>query len=138
MFELTSYEPITERVASEAERMDFLPARLGNATHLFESHLFSWAEQTAENYNGGFWDFVELSNGGFYCRPADHKIYHCKNIAGETADVENDVIGLFATCAALADISWHVADDRILQNYEAVRAFIALHRECRTLWRLMD
>ncbi|HFC7422706.1 TPA: antirestriction protein [Neisseria meningitidis] len=134
MSELT----ITERVASETERMDFLPSRLGNATHLFESRLFSWAEQTAKNYDGGYWDFVELSNGGFYCRPEDDKIYHCENIAGKTADVKNDVIGLFATCAALADISWHVKDDRILQYYEAVRAFIALHPEHRTLWRLMD
>ena len=129
---------ITERVASETERMDFLPSRLGNATHLFESHLFSWAEQTAKNYDGGYFDFVELGNCSFYWAPSDYKIYDCENIAGKTADVKNDVIGLFATCAALADISWHVTDDRILQNYEAVRAFIALHPEHRTLWRLMD
>ncbi len=128
---------ITERVVSGTERMNFLPSRLGDATYWFEAHLYSCMEDTIEDYKGGYWEFVELSNGGFYCRPADDKIYRCENIAGETADAKNDVIGLFVTCAALAEVFWRSKDDRIYQNYKAIREFIDIHPEHRTLWRLM-
>ena len=59
---------ITERVISDREKMNFLPKKVGSGFWAFENILYQITADLSQDYTGGMWDFVELSNGGFYCR----------------------------------------------------------------------
>ena len=129
---------ITERVISDREKMNFLPKKVGSGFWAFENILYQITANLSQDYTGGMWEFVELSNGGFYCRPDDDSLFHCVNMAGESADLKNDAVGIFATTAALAELSWRFNDERILKNYDLLQQYIEEHAERQTLRRLMD
>ena len=38
-----------------------------------EALVFGWLDALSEDYNGGFWNFYTLTNGGFYMAPAGDK-----------------------------------------------------------------
>ena len=50
------------------ERLNFLPSMAEKYLH-FENLLYHFAEQVIEGYNGGYWEFVGLSNGGQFVFP---------------------------------------------------------------------
>ena len=59
-------------------------------------------------------------------------------MAGESADLKNDSVGIFATTAALAELSWRFNDERILKNYDLLQQYVEEHAERKTLRRMMD
>jgi hypothetical protein len=62
---------IINTIVPESERMNIVDGLYGMAYMLkLEPAVFSIAEALAEEYTGGYWDFYDLSNGGFYMAPA--------------------------------------------------------------------
>jgi hypothetical protein len=51
--------------------MDFLPKHFGaRAMIKFEMSVYDWMGSLCPTYRGGFWNYVELSNGGAFMYPA--------------------------------------------------------------------
>ena len=50
-------------------RMQFLPRFLGHDMRAGEALVYDWMQALAPDYGGGYWEFYELSNGGFYMAP---------------------------------------------------------------------
>ena len=65
---------ITASLVEEANRSDFedqMDEMLGSAgaTFIFRCALFLWMTKlTSGQYKGGYWEYLKLSNGGFYLR----------------------------------------------------------------------
>jgi hypothetical protein len=67
---------IAARLVPDPERMGFLPKHFGSRRYLQgENAVYDWMRRLCPDYTGGFWDFVELSNGGFYMRPSKDSTY---------------------------------------------------------------
>jgi hypothetical protein len=61
---------ISNTIVPESDRMTIVDGLFGLAYVLrLEPAVFSIAEALAEEYTGGFWEFHELSNGGFFMAP---------------------------------------------------------------------
>lgn len=61
---------ITARQVPESQRLDVADRHFGIRFPLqFEPMVYRFAEQLAESYTGGYWQFYSLSNGGFYMAP---------------------------------------------------------------------
>ncbi|EOL5895096.1 antirestriction protein [Providencia stuartii] len=56
-------------VKNAQARLTFLPSKLGRYCIAFENAIYNWMTRNAVAYNGGYWDFYKLSNGGFYLQP---------------------------------------------------------------------
>ena len=57
-------------IVPQSERMSVVDGLFGMAYMLkLEPAVFSIAEALAESYTGGYWEFHDLSNGGFYMAP---------------------------------------------------------------------
>ncbi|MDB9569410.1 antirestriction protein, partial [Providencia rettgeri] len=56
-------------VKNAQARLTFLPSKLGRYCIAFENAIYNWMTRNAVAYNGGYWDFYTLSNGGFYLQP---------------------------------------------------------------------
>ena len=53
-------------VLDEERRLEFLPKYVGDRFIIFENYVYSVMDRSSVDYNGGFWKFFELSNGGFH------------------------------------------------------------------------
>jgi hypothetical protein len=54
---------------SEDARIGTLPRHFGRYMMTVEQRIFDQMRELSPDYNGGLWDFFELSNGGFYMAP---------------------------------------------------------------------
>jgi hypothetical protein len=62
-------EPIASRLFPAHERGDILPRFTGPAFLAFENLVYTLMSRACKDYQGGLWQFHELSNGGFYMAP---------------------------------------------------------------------
>lgn len=120
------------------ERMRFLPRVFGRRFMQGEATIFTWMRRLCADYNGGYWDFVDLSNGGFYLRLVTDKplkLYVEGNgFDGEfSADAASIVVCMFAINELMFDGA-HELDDA----YYALRDYAIQHPECRSILRAID
>ena len=67
-------EILTATKVADEDRMNFWLRYVGMAKMLaFERHVYCWMRRLCPHYDGGYWEFYDLSNGGFYIAPAGEK-----------------------------------------------------------------
>ncbi len=111
---------ISSHLVPEAERMDTVDKLFGIKYVLkLEPTVFQFAEQLAENYDYGYWQFYTLSNGGFYMALRSDTIYNvsCDNgFEGQmTADALGLVACLYAYSCQVAFNTFHVTASKSFQ-----------------------
>lgn len=129
---------ITCSVVPGDERLKFLPRVFGRRYIQGETAVFTWMRRLCRNYNGGFWDFVDLSNGGFYLRlvrdePLAISVSTNDYAGAMSADAASIVVSLFAINELLFDGA-HELDDA----YYALRDYALQHAECREILKAID
>jgi hypothetical protein len=129
---------ITCAVVPGDERLKFLPRVFGRRYIQGETAVFTWMRRLCRNYNGGFWDFVDLSNGGFYLRlvrdePLAISVSTNDYAGAMSADAASIVVSLFAINELLFDGA-HELDDA----YYALRDYAMQHAECREIMKAID
>ena len=131
---------ITAQLVEESARMDFLPTVFGpRLMMLGEGQVYAWMRKLSDDYKGGFWNFYNLSNGGFYMAPAGLKTLHvvCEGnfFAG---DLSADAAGIVATLFALCYISNSTSDDSIIERYHLLIEYAGQHEEASKIFRAID
>lgn len=129
---------ITCSVVPGDERLKFLPRVFGRRYMQGESAVFTWMRCLNSSYNGGFWDFVDLSNGGFYLRlvgdqPVAISVETNGYMGAMSPDAASIVVSLFAINELLFDGA-HELDDA----YYALRDYALQHAECREILKAID
>ena len=71
-----------------------------------EPVIYGITERMANEYNGGYWDFYLLSNGGFYMAPSTDAVFHvtCDNMF--EGDLSADALGITACLYAYSHLSF--------------------------------
>lgn len=68
--ELVRPNAVTRTIVPDRKRLDFLPILMGTIHWLrFEHQTYSIMRMLCPDYNGGYWQYAELSNGGGYMFP---------------------------------------------------------------------
>ena len=67
-----------------------------------EPVVYGITERMAEDYDGGYWDFFTLSNGGFYMAPSNDQVFYvaCDNMF--EGELSADALGITAACTPTA------------------------------------
>jgi Antirestriction protein len=60
---------VTASKVSDRDRLRTLPRLFPNIYLIVETRIYDFAAALIDGYNGGYWEFVTLSNGGFYMMP---------------------------------------------------------------------
>jgi hypothetical protein len=129
---------ITARVVADKDRLKFLPRYFGNLMMQVENSVYDWLIQLSQDYRGGLWDFVELSNGGCYMVPPDDT-YAMESPNGASIRLNRDAVGICTMLFALSHLSMKHPDSEPLANcYHAVREFALEHPEQRAILALID
>ncbi|HHN8583468.1 TPA: antirestriction protein [Providencia rettgeri] len=116
-------------VKNAQARLTFLPSKLGRYCIAFENAIYNWMTRKAVAYNGGYWDFFQLSNGGFYLQPT--KGYMLTSPNGFMDDVSAQEAGIIVTLMMLSHFSFvtyekehHEDCERISAYFHQLRDFI--------------
>lgn len=132
---------ITNTIVSESERMNIVDGLFGMAYMLkLEPAVFSIAETLAESYTGGYWEFHDLSNGGFYMAPRHDTEFtvSCEN--GFEGKLSPDAFGITVCLYAYSELSFR--EDRLAQacarQYHLLQEYVAEHPEVRSIYRAID
>lgn len=69
MMTITTYPTLSASLVPEQSRIDCLPSHFGKYMLIAENAIFNIMGELCSTYSGGYWNFFELSNGGFFMAP---------------------------------------------------------------------
>ncbi|HOE42963.1 MAG TPA: antirestriction protein [Rhodoferax sp.] len=105
-----------------------------------EPKIYGMADMLAPAYNGGYWHFYGLSNGGFYMAPATDTVFvvSCEN--GFDGKLSADALGITACLYAYSNLSFGEGafPQTCAQHYQLLREFSMEHAEARAILRATD
>lgn len=137
---------ITRRTIAENKRLAFLPSKLPTSFLDFENAVYSIARSHAEEYTGGYWQFYELSNGGFYmglegAEPIAIDIASNGFSSTEDADTYSIIICLFAfsELSALYYDRGNPEYEQLATYYHVLRDYVArCHQHANSIFAAID
>ncbi|PZQ76994.1 MAG: antirestriction protein [Variovorax paradoxus] len=133
------------RLVSDAERMDFLPFYFGpRLMALGEHEVYCWMGELCKDYRGGFWNFYEVSNGGFYMAPATAQRFQVAVEGnGFEGELSADAAGIVATLFTLSHLCFAEGAKgdggaALVDSFHALRDFVSTHPEAALILRAID
>lgn len=131
--------PITATRVADADRMKMLPKYFGRDLMRVESAIYAFMDRLCENYQGGYWDFYELSNGGFYMAPAS-EVPMTLTWAGNFFEgkMSADAAGIVACLFAYNHVAWETRKERLILTYESLREYVGFHAEASLIFQAID
>ncbi len=99
--------PITRELIDNAHRVTHTANLFGvHFPLLFEPAVYASTEMLTNDYEGGYWEFFELSNGGFYMAPSAASTFYVTNDNGFEGDLTGEQLGLTACLQVYSDLSY--------------------------------
>lgn len=106
-----------------------------------EPAVYSIAGNIASEYNGAYWEFYALSNGGFYMAPNSDTTYSISCVNGYEGKLSADALGITACLYAYSHLSFsgNAAFAEICaEHYHSLRAFMLEHAEASAILSAID
>ncbi|HYD60876.1 MAG TPA: antirestriction protein [Noviherbaspirillum sp.] len=136
----TAEEIVTATLVPEVKRLGILPKYFGERHMLkAEATVYNWMSMLASDYIGGYWNYYELSNGGFYMAPTSPERFDILvDSNGYSGEMSADAAGITACLFAFCNLANYLRDDRIIDLYHQLRDFAATHPEGCEIFRAID
>lgn len=145
---------VVASLVADSARLGFLPKHFGSRRYLKgENAVYNWMGALCPGYRGGYWEFLELSNGSFYMRPTGcppqacppgapsatlpHRMLVRVESNGFEGDVSADAAGIIATLFALNYLACGGAEE-LADKYYALREFALDHPESASILGAID
>ena len=110
-----------------------------------EPTVFQFAKNLAAASHGCYWDFYELSNGGFYMAPRTNTVFAVTIPNKREGEMTADALGITACLYTYSNSSF--GDDRTgtgafaetcAKHYYLLREFMYRHSEVQSILRATD
>jgi len=134
--------PVTRQLVAEGDRIAATATRFGPWFPLqIEPVVYSIAEQMAEDYCGGYWQFYKLSNNGFYMAPDEDQSFDikCQNYFSGTLSA--DALGIVCCLYAYSNLSFQGDFDfsrLCAKHYHLLRSYMLSHAEVAAILGAID
>jgi hypothetical protein len=130
---------ITASEVSEGNRLEMLPKHFGNRALKVESYIFRYLRELAPAYQGGYWHFHELSNGGFYMAPAGDPLRLEVLGNGFEGTLSAEAAGVTVCLFAYSHLSFKYPEEECFaRNFHALREYALTHKEQRAIFQAID
>ena len=106
-----------------------------------EPYIFSLAAGLSADYEGGYWHFYTLSNGGFYMAPDDEQVFNVVADNGFEGKLSADALGISACLYAYSHLSFRDNPALALpcaEQYHLLRDYMLEHAEVDQILRAID
>jgi len=133
---------VTHRPVPVGRRIDVTAMLFGDAFPMrLEPYVFQTASDLSTDYRGGYWEFYELENGGFYMAPDADAPFRVACPNGHAGELSADAFGVTVCLYAYSRLSF-IADDRIgevyARHYHLLREFAMEHAEVEAILSATD
>ena len=138
---MTTETTVTRELVPEVQRLIITEKLFGVHFPLqLEPVIYAITERMAEDYDGGYWEFYTLSNGGFYMAPSEDRIFHVKCRNMYEGDLSADALGITSCLYAYSNLSFSLTDmaREYARHYHRLRAFMVEHPEVREILGATD
>lgn len=129
---------ITSTIVTGASRLDTLPAVFERYATWVESTTYEWMRRLNRSYSGGYWDFYNLSNGGFYMGLAVPEKLMISAPNGYQAIVSADAASIIASLYALCNVANNSESQLIIEKYHQLRDYAVSHVERNAILAAID
>jgi hypothetical protein len=133
-----AHATITATQVAPKDRPNTLPTLFPKNYMQFENIVYTVMDKICGNYGGGFWEFYELSNGGFYMAPelTEPCVISVPFGNGYEGTMSAEAAGITACIYAYCFLS--EADSAMTDRYWHLRDFANNHAEAVEIWRAID
>lgn len=138
---MTDTPSITCQLIAEEDRVNHTAALFGiNFPLKLEPFVYFMADTMCEDYNGGYWNFYALSNGGFYMAPHTDKPFRVSCENGFEGDLSADAFGIVCCLYAYSHLSFGEGEfaQTCAEHYHLLREFMYQHPEVDAILRAID
>ena len=133
---------ITKKRVTEQKRTSHTARLFGlHFPMRLEPAVYGLTENMSEDYSGGYWDFWELSNGGFYMSPSSQKKFKVSCMNDYAGEMSADALGITACLYAYSHLSFGQESqftDTCAQHYHWLREYALDHDEVGEIFRAVD
>ena len=131
--------PVVASLVSDAERSLVLPRHFGSQLLEAETTIFAWLRELSADYQGGYWHFYELSNGGFYMAPDMAERLRIEVVGnGYRGRMSADAAGITACLFAYSHLSFRFRGGPFGDHYAWLLDYAADHAEARSVFAAVD
>lgn len=133
--------PITRLLVPESERINHTNKLFGiHFPMRLEPFVYGITSNLSVDYTGGYWEFYELSNGGFYMAPTADSMFKVSCENGYEGQLSADALGIVACMYAYSNLSF--GEDRFAQtcaeHYHWLREYMLEHGEVGRILKAID
>ena len=129
----------------ESDRLSFLPYMFGIDFMLAELQVYALAKKWMPEYDGGFWYFIRLPEGGGYMMPDCGRVHMVstenwfdRTVSAEAAGIILTSLAITRRCATHHECG-HVALTHLFMLRDAqIWNHITLHPECNAIYAALD
>ena len=136
---LTSSTTIKAVRVPESKRTNTLPRHFGRQLMVAEAWVYQSLQSVCDAYSGGCWDFLELSNGGFYMtlRLEEPLRIQCEG-NGFDGEMSCDAAGIVACLMAFNALACQTRAAHLGELFYQLRDFAAQHAEATSIFAAID
>ena len=132
---------ITKEVVAELDRSDFINGVFGLMFPLcVEPAIFTFASRLSSDYQGGYWQFYSLGNGGFYMAP-DGNDFPVTSENGYRGEMSGEALGICACLYAFSNLSFSEKEGLAKlcgDHYRRLYDYVFEHPESSDILRVID
>jgi hypothetical protein len=124
---------------SQHARIGTLPRHFGRHMLTVEGQIYDLMRRFSPNYTGGDWQFLELSNGGFYMTPPDKTLRLSIPSNGYAGHMSADAAGITVCLFTFSQLSFQYQDVEIFsRHFHRLRDFAIGHAESVQIFAAID
>jgi hypothetical protein len=132
-------DAVIARQIDDSRRLGTLGRYFGMRALAFENAVYDFMRSFVPEYQGGFWHFYELDNGGFYMAPEAGPFWFEVETNGYQGTLSADAAGITVCLFAYSHLSFRVTEDAVLsEHFYRLRAFAGSHPETRQIFAAID
>jgi hypothetical protein len=102
-----------------------------------EGAVYDWMARLSPGYQGGYWHFYELSNGGFYMAPTLERL-HVVSPNGFEGTLSAEAAGITACLFTFSHLSFVINSDIFAEHYHQLLPFAIEHAEASLILGATD
>lgn len=130
---------IEAREIPNDERLQALPRHFGRHMLTVEYAVYAFMRRLSSQYTGGFWNYLELSNGGFYMAPTHETPFDiCVDTNGFEGQMSADAAGITSCLFTLSHLSFQIQHEGIADHFHWLRDFALEHAEASAILAAID
>jgi hypothetical protein len=139
---MMAIEQVVAFPVAEGERLEHIAHTFGARFPLqIEPLIYVLTAELAPAYDGGYWNYFGLSNGGFMMMPISDEDFAvvCEN--GFVGTLSAEALGITACLYAYSHLSFSGNEDlaqMCAEHYHLLREFMIDHPEAQKIMRAID